>query len=123
VLVMGVRPQPILDVLNTSTERYIDRTLWAKDKDHSDRTKVVVDVRELPARTVVAEAQPPASPPGAIPAPPPLLQVQRPTGRVPTAVPPSQLPPGNPTLRPMLPGNQPRPMRLAPAPPNPGVHP
>ncbi len=72
VLVMGVKPQPILDVLNVSTERYVARALWAADKEHADRDQVRVEVRELPAKAVaVAEVQPAPAPPAPAPAPHP----------------------------------------------------
>ena len=120
VLVMGVRPQPILVVLNSSTERFIARTLWAKDKEHSDREKVLVDVRELPVRQVVAQVQLP--PPPQLPAQPQVPALPKPMVRpVPVGNLPA-LPQGN-VPRPLLPGTAPRPMRLAPPQPNPGVHP
>jgi NADH-quinone oxidoreductase subunit M len=121
VLVMGVRPQPILDVLNTSTERFVARTLWAKDKDHSDREKVFVDVRDLPPRAVVADAVVPQAVPAPPMNPPTLMQAPRPIARPMANGPQIQLPQGNIPPRP-LPGS-PRPMRLAPPQPNPGAHP
>ncbi|HEY0882775.1 MAG TPA: NADH-quinone oxidoreductase subunit M, partial [Archangium sp.] len=56
IVVMGLRPQPFLDVLNTSTERYVARAQYAAGQG-SDDAKVRVIVRELP-RTAVADAAP-----------------------------------------------------------------
>jgi NADH-quinone oxidoreductase subunit M len=56
IVVMGLRPQPFLDVLNTSTERYVARAQYAAGQG-SDDAKVRVIVRQLP-RTAVAEAAP-----------------------------------------------------------------
>jgi NADH-quinone oxidoreductase subunit M len=57
ILVMGLRPQPFLDVLNTSTERYVARAQYASGKGPSDDAKVRVVVRQLP-RVAVADSQP-----------------------------------------------------------------
>ncbi|HEY1087343.1 MAG TPA: NADH-quinone oxidoreductase subunit M [Archangium sp.] len=56
IVVMGLRPQPFLDVLNTSTERYVARAQYAAGQG-SDDAKVRVIVRQLP-RTAVAEVAP-----------------------------------------------------------------
>ncbi len=57
ILVMGLRPQPVLDVLNTSTERYLARAQYAAGLGVADDSKVRVRVRQLPA-VQVAQAQP-----------------------------------------------------------------
>ncbi len=62
ILVMGLRPQPFLDVLNTSTERYIARAKYASGEGANDDAKVRVNVRQLP-RVAVADAAVPAPAP------------------------------------------------------------
>ena len=66
VIVMGLRPQPILDVLEPSSTRYVARALWASDEEHANPALVKVRVRPLPeggsaptlqAPTMVAPAQ------------------------------------------------------------------
>jgi NADH-quinone oxidoreductase subunit M len=109
VLVMGVKPQPILDVLNTSTDKFVARTLWGADKEHEDRGKVLVDVREVPAAAVVAAAAPLK----------PLPEIPRPVMVQPAPQPGGpqmlQLPLGGPNPQRMpLPGfGQPRPAQPA----------
>jgi NADH-quinone oxidoreductase subunit M len=48
VIVMGLRPQPILDVLEPSSNRYVARALWASDDSHVDESLVQVRTRQLP---------------------------------------------------------------------------
>jgi len=48
VIVMGLRPQPFLDVLEPSTTRYVARALWASDADHENESLVKVRTRPLP---------------------------------------------------------------------------
>lgn len=55
IVVMGLRPQPFLDVLNTSTERYIARAKYASGDGPGDDRGVRVNVRQLP-RAAVAQA-------------------------------------------------------------------
>ncbi|MFT3840074.1 MAG: NADH-quinone oxidoreductase subunit M [Myxococcaceae bacterium] len=98
VLVMGVKPQPILDVLNPSSERFISRSLWGVDKDHQDREKVLVDVRDVPAPALVADA--------AVPSLPKLPALQAPT-MVQPAPPPQGPPPHVPPQLLQLPGQVP----------------
>lgn len=65
IAVMGLRPQPFLDMLNPSTERFIARAQYASGKTDAatEDAKVRVRVRELPAKAdVVAEAAPAAMP-------------------------------------------------------------
>ncbi|MFT3710754.1 MAG: NADH-quinone oxidoreductase subunit M [Archangium sp.] len=58
IAVMGLKPQPFLDVLNTSTERYVARAKFASGEGTSDDSKVRVVVRQLP-RLAVAMADTP----------------------------------------------------------------
>ncbi len=50
VIVMGVKPQPFLDVLQPSTDRYIARALWASGRGHETENEVRVRVRAKPIR-------------------------------------------------------------------------
>ena len=59
IAVMGLRPQPFLDVLNTSTERYVARAKFASGEGKDDDRLVRVLVRQLP-RAAVAQAEAPA---------------------------------------------------------------
>lgn len=87
IVVMGLKPQPFLDVLNHSTERFIARAKYASGEGPSDDSKVRVLVRQLP-KNAVADARPavaPAPTPVAMPARPlrfipqqPQLQPQTP---------------------------------------------
>lgn len=80
IAVMGLRPQPFLDVLNHSTERYIARAKYASGEGPSDDSKVRVLVRQLP-KDAVADARPavaPAPTPVAMPARPLRLVPQQP---------------------------------------------
>lgn len=70
IAVMGLRPQPFLDVLNHSTERYIARAKYASGEGPSDDSKVRVVVRALP-KDAVADARPGAPPPAPTPVPMP----------------------------------------------------
>lgn len=76
VLVMGLQPQPILDVLAPSTNRFVARAHYAVASDGPSDSLVMVTVMPLPPR-------PPAS--GAAPALPPTAaaQVIDATGAVP----------------------------------------
>jgi NADH-quinone oxidoreductase subunit M len=57
IAVMGLRPQPFLDVLNTSTERFVARAKFASGEGPADDAKVRVYVRQLP-KVAVADAVP-----------------------------------------------------------------
>lgn len=57
IVVMGLRPQPILDVLNTSTERFVARAKYASGEGPDNDQKVRVNVRQL-RKQVVADATP-----------------------------------------------------------------
>ena len=70
VLVMGLKPQPFLDVLEPSTHRYVARALWASDEKHLDEGAVRVQVRSNPANGPLA-----LSPTVALPAMPTLRQL------------------------------------------------
>lgn len=61
IVVMGLKPQPVLDLLNPSTERFIARANYASGKGDigSEDQKVRVWVRELPPKVVVANAAAP----------------------------------------------------------------
>ncbi len=65
IAVMGLRPQPFLDMLNPSTERFLARAQYASGKNDAttEDSKVRVMVRQLPAKVVVADAAAPAQPP------------------------------------------------------------
>jgi hypothetical protein len=70
---MGLRPQPFLDVLNTSTERFVARAKFASGQGSSDDARVRVVVRQLP-RVAVAIADNPGVlqlAPNAVPVQPP----------------------------------------------------
>lgn len=66
IAVMGLRPQPFLDVLNTSTERFVARARFASGEAGSDDSKVRVQVRQL-RKAAVAQA--------------PAVEVLRPVGQ------------------------------------------
>lgn len=55
IVLMGLKPQPILDVLETSTTRYLARAAYGKPESNDDAVRV--KVRPLP-RLVVADAEP-----------------------------------------------------------------
>jgi NADH-quinone oxidoreductase subunit M len=58
ILVMGLKPQPVLDVLNHSTARFVARAKYASGEGSDDERKVRVYVRTLPkAGAVVAQAE------------------------------------------------------------------
>ena len=50
--------QPVLDVINHSTTRYVARAKYASGEPEVDERKVRVYVRQLPQRVAVAEAAP-----------------------------------------------------------------
>lgn len=54
IVVMGLRPQPFLDVIEHSTNRYIERALYASGDRPVDPSKVRVEVRALPTAVVAA---------------------------------------------------------------------
>jgi NADH-quinone oxidoreductase subunit M len=58
IVVMGLRPQPFLDVLNTSTERFVARAQFASGQGTDDEAKVRVNVRRLSPRAVAAAEVP-----------------------------------------------------------------
>lgn len=64
IAIMGLRPQPFLDMLNPSTERFLARAQYASGKTDAttEDSKVRVMVRQLPAKVAVADAAP-AQPP------------------------------------------------------------
>ncbi len=59
ILVMGLKPQPILDLLNSSTERYIARAKYASGDavNPAEDVKVRVNVRRLAPETVAEAPQ------------------------------------------------------------------
>lgn len=57
IVVLGLKPQPMLDVLNHSTNRFVARAKFASGEGDSDDRKVRVFVRELP-KSAVADATP-----------------------------------------------------------------
>jgi NADH-quinone oxidoreductase subunit M len=56
MVVMGLMPQPFLEVLNTSTTRYIARAKFAAGDGPSDDRNVRVTVRQLPPPGAMAAA-------------------------------------------------------------------
>lgn len=64
IAIMGLRPQPFLDMLNPSTERFLARAQYGSGKTDptTEDSKVRVMVRQLPAKVAVADAAP-AQPP------------------------------------------------------------
>lgn len=90
IVVMGLKPQPFLDVLNHSTQRYVARAQYASGETVADDTRVRVYVRSLP-KEAVADAR------AAAPAPAPVPQpVQLPAR-------PMRLIPAQPQLQPATP--------------------
>ncbi|MBS1151168.1 MAG: nqo13 [Myxococcaceae bacterium] len=77
VLVMGLKPQPFLDVLAPSTDRYVARALWASDEGHLNEQQVKVRVRPNPAGPAGAPAiaPPPPTPVLGMPVIPTLRQM------------------------------------------------
>ena len=58
IVVMGLKPQPILDVLSPATTRYLARAAWASG-EQTDTRRLKVYVRELPAAPLaVSDARP-----------------------------------------------------------------
>jgi NADH-quinone oxidoreductase subunit M len=57
ITVMGLKPQPVLDVLASSTNRFVARARFGTGDDVDER-KVRVYVRALPTQAVVAMAAP-----------------------------------------------------------------
>jgi NADH-quinone oxidoreductase subunit M len=84
IAVMGLRPQPFLDVLEHSTKRFIARAQFGSGKGELDDGRVRVAVRQLPAAAASAGSQglPGTIAPTLLPSvpkmPPPML-LQRPT--------------------------------------------
>ncbi len=76
ILVMGLRPQPILDVINPASERFVARAKYAQGKGADDLEKVRVQVKALPPKNAVADARPSMAPPVAVPS---RVDFQRPT--------------------------------------------
>ncbi len=66
IVVMGLKPQPILDMLEGSTQRFIARAQYASGAGVDDVRKVRVYVRELPPVAIAAQA-PTAAPALAFP--------------------------------------------------------
>jgi NADH-quinone oxidoreductase subunit M len=62
IAVLGLKPQPVLDVINHSTTRYVARAKYASGGPEVDERKVRVYVRQLPQRVAVAEAAPAPAP-------------------------------------------------------------
>lgn len=61
IVVMGLRPQPVLDLLNPSSTRFLARANYARSNELDAATedaRVRVNVRQLPAKVVMAEAAP-----------------------------------------------------------------
>ena len=59
IAVMGLRPQPILDVINHSTERFVNRVQYANGSKDIDERKVKVRVYDLPKKTVAVSVNQP----------------------------------------------------------------
>jgi NADH-quinone oxidoreductase subunit M len=93
VLVMGIRPQPFLDRLAPSTDRFVARATYALDKQHESEVAVRMNVQPLPAQNPGAEPIENLAP----------MPLRRPMVPPPAAVAPS---------RPMVPGR----LMLAPEP-------
>jgi NADH-quinone oxidoreductase subunit M len=69
ILVMGLMPQPVLDVLNHSTGRFVARVNVGSSASPEDTRRLRVFVRRLPQP--VAQLTPAPSPPLGMPIPPP----------------------------------------------------
>ncbi len=101
IVVMGLRPQPFLDVLNPASERFVARAKYAAADTSLDERRVRVVVRQLPKLAVAqAEGQPQALPLPTIapaqPAAPRPLDFVRPTR-------PMVIKPAQPQLQPATP--------------------
>lgn len=77
IVVMGLRPQPFLDVINTSSERFVARAKFASGDGASD-AKVRVNVMQLPKTAVAANGTIAPAPPAAMMRAPRLLPVPAP---------------------------------------------
>jgi NADH-quinone oxidoreductase subunit M len=62
IVVMGFKPQPILDVLNPASERFVARAKYASGEGNIDDSKVRVQVRTLPSSQVAAAMAVPTMP-------------------------------------------------------------
>lgn len=101
IAIMGLRPQPFLEVLNTSTARFVERAQFASGEGTSDEMRVRVRVRQLPPGALAqAAAQPRPQQPDALPRPR-LMQPVVPTQPI---QPMQLLQPVQPTLQPAQPG-------------------
>jgi NADH-quinone oxidoreductase subunit M len=58
IVVLGLKPQPLLDVINHSTTRFVERARFASGATEIDERKVRVYVRQLPKPAVVAQNTP-----------------------------------------------------------------
>ncbi|MFO0593740.1 MAG: NADH-quinone oxidoreductase subunit M [Myxococcaceae bacterium] len=98
IVLMGLKPQPVLDVLNTSTTRYIARAQYAAGGGQTDDSKVRVIVRQLPRQAIVEAIipSPEVAQPTAVAAPSGLPTIVRPTRVLPIA-------PVQPRLQPSTP--------------------
>ncbi|GMU59329.1 MAG: NADH-quinone oxidoreductase subunit M [Myxococcaceae bacterium] len=78
IAVMGLKPQPLLDVIDHSTQRFIARAKYAAGEGPVDDSKVRVVVRPLPKDAVaqVAPTLPPAVPAHPTPIPLPMRPVR-----------------------------------------------
>jgi NADH-quinone oxidoreductase subunit M len=106
VVVMGLKPQPLLDVIAPSTDRFIARAWYARAPDAVPDATVQVTVRPLPPRGGAPLEVAPAQPPTAVELRPDVApmaaRVQRlapgvlvPSARpLPFAVPPAPVDPG-----------------------------
>ena len=65
IVVMGLRPQPVLDLLNPSTTRYIARAKYANGENVSPEKVKIENTREMPRQgRVMAESTSPTFVPG-----------------------------------------------------------
>ncbi len=69
VLVMGLHPQPILDVIAPSTDRFVARALWASDDSNLDEQAVKVRTRPNPTPLIPTPGIPMREAPRALGAP------------------------------------------------------
>lgn len=78
IVVMGLRPQPFLDVLNPSSERFVARAKYASGEGPEDDRRVRVNVRQLTNNAVAVMMPAPAPTPAPARAVDPVMRPARP---------------------------------------------
>jgi NADH-quinone oxidoreductase subunit M len=78
ILVMGLYPQPVLDVLNHSTNRFVARVKVGAQGATADERQERVFVRQLPTEPIAQRGPADAFPPSVVPRPGPFPVPVRP---------------------------------------------